>query len=82
MNAPRQFLKDFAYLANYYNWTATDIEEIKAQMRPDPEPMAAYLSALACAHRAGYKQTKANGYIRLQAWCETNGLPVPFSAGS
>lgn len=69
MKVSRQFLKDFAYLANYYGWTAPDIEDIKAQTRSDPGPMTSYWTALARAHRAGYQQTGANGYVRLQAWC-------------
>jgi hypothetical protein len=70
MKVSRQFLKDFAYLANYYGWTPADIEDIKAQTRANPGPMVLYWTTLANAHRAGYKQTRLNGYIRLQAWCD------------
>ena len=75
-------MKDFAYLANYYGWTPADIENIKAQTRADPRPMASYWTKLANAHRAGYGQTPANRYIRLQAWCAANGQPPPFIAGN
>ena len=73
MNVSRQFLRDFAYLANRYGWNAADIEEVKAHMREHVEPMRWYWTTLAAAHRAGYEQTKENGFIRLQAWCDLKG---------
>jgi hypothetical protein len=78
MNVSKTFLKDFAYLANRYGWTPTDIEDIKAQTRLDPGPMMRYWTILANAHRAGYQQTRANRHIRLQAWCAENGHPAPY----
>ena len=73
MKVSRQFLRDFAYLANRYGWHAADIEDVKAHMREHVEPMRQYWSRLAAAHRAGYEQTKENGFIRLQAWCDLKG---------
>ena len=32
MNVSRQFLRDFAYLANRYGWTTADVEEVKAEI--------------------------------------------------
>ena len=81
MKVSKRFLKDFAYLANYYGWTPADIENIKAQTRADPGPMASYWTTLANAHRAGYGQTPANSHIRLRAWCAANGHPPPFIEG-
>jgi len=81
MKVSKQFLKDFAYLANLYGWTAEDIEDIKAQTRANPEPITRYWKNLAAAHKAGYEQTKENGYIRLQTWCAQNGFPDPFKEG-
>ena len=78
MNVSRQFLKDFAEIANRYEWNAHDIEDIKAHMRENFEPMKHYWSTLAAAHRAGYEQTKENGFMRLQAWCVEKGRPDPF----
>ena len=69
------FIKDFAYLANRYEWNAADIEDVKAHMRDNFEPMRRYWSTLAAAHRAGYEQTRENGYMRLHAWCEQRGWP-------
>lgn len=37
MNVSRQFLKDFAYLANYYGWTPADIDDVKADTRTNPD---------------------------------------------
>jgi hypothetical protein len=79
MQVSKQFLKDFAYLANRYGWTSADIEEVKTVTRMNPEPMRRYWSTLATAHRTGYEQTKENGFIRLQAWCAQQGLPDPFA---
>lgn len=68
MKVSKQFLRDFAYLANRYGWTPADIEDVKAQTRASPESMRRYWTALAAAHRAGYEQTAANGYMRLGEW--------------
>lgn len=70
-------MRDFAELANRYGWTAADIEEVKAATRADPDRMCRYWSTLAAAHRAGYEQTAANGYMRLHTWCEQQGRPSP-----
>lgn len=51
MNVSRQFLRDFAYLANYYGWTPADIEDVKADTRANPG-LVAYWTTLANAHRA------------------------------
>lgn len=77
MNVSRQFLRDFAEVANRYGWNAADIEEVKREIRAAGEPMVRYFSALAAAHRAGYEQTPENGYMRLYAWCAQNGMPGP-----
>ena len=68
MKVSRQFLRDFAYIANRYGWTAADIEEVKADTRAAGAPMVAYWTMLAAAHRAGYEQTAENGYMRLHVW--------------
>lgn len=75
------FLKDFAYIANLYGWDAADIDDAKAQTRAAPGPMVAYWTMLAGAHRAGYRQDLANGYMRLGAWAaqrrsESHGAKV------
>lgn len=72
MKVSKQFLRDFAYLANLYGWDARDIEDAKAQTRASPEPMRRYWTVLAAAHRAGYQQSRANGYERLGAWAARN----------
>lgn len=68
MNVSRDFLKDFAYIANLYGWNAADIEDVKAQTRANPESMRRYWADLAAAHRAGYQQDASNNYVRLAAW--------------
>ena len=77
MKVSRQFLQDFAYIANRYDWNAADIEEVKSVTRADPERMCRYWSTLAAAHRAGYEQNAENGYIRLHTWCTQQGWPGP-----
>lgn len=79
MNVSRQFIKDFAYLANRYEWNAADIEEVKTHMRDNFEPMRRYWTLLAEAHRAGYEQTKGNGFIRLRGWYAQQSRQDPFS---
>jgi hypothetical protein len=81
MNVSKQFINDFAYLANLYGWAAGDIEDVKAQTRANPEPMRRYWTTLASAHRAGYEQTAANGHMRLGDWLERCGRP-PLHATS
>jgi len=78
MKVSRQFLRDFAFLANYYLWTPADIEDVKADTRANPD-LAHYWTALANAHRAGYEQTDDNNHVRLCDWCKANGYPDPFS---
>lgn len=78
MNVSKPFLRDFAYLANRYEWTPADIEEIKAAVRAYPETGKRYITALSAAHRAGYEQTPGNAYIRLDAWCAAHGMPDPY----
>lgn len=78
MKVSKEFVCDFAYIANFYGWTAADIEEAREQTRSSPAAMRRYWTALARAHRAGYRQTQENGYMRLQDWCEQRGEPSPF----
>lgn len=69
MKVSKAFLKDFAYLANLYHWNEKDVEELKQATRENTA-LADYWTELAAAHRAGYRQTKENGYIRLHVWKE------------
>ena len=75
MQVSKSFLQDFAYLANRNEWTAADIEEMKAAVRENEDAGRRYVTTLAAAHRAGYEQTQQNGYIRLHAWCAKKGWP-------
>lgn len=70
MKVPKQFIRDFAYLANLYGWNVEDIEDAKAQTRANPDEMRRYWTQLAAAHRAGYEQTRANNYMRLGQWLQ------------
>ncbi|WP_151636001.1 hypothetical protein [Noviherbaspirillum aerium] len=79
MLVSKQFLKDFAYLANRYEWTPDEIEDIKAHTRAYPVEMRRYWTNLATAYRAGYEQTVANDYIRLQTWCAQQSWPDPYA---
>jgi hypothetical protein len=81
MQVSKTFLKDFAYIANRYGWTAADIEEMKAAVRTNEDAGRRYVTTLAAAHRAGYEQTKDNGYIRLHAWCAKQGWPGLSASG-
>lgn len=80
MKVSKQFLRDFAYLANRYGWMPGEIEEIKAHTREHPQVMQRYWSNLAIAHQAGYKPTDKNGYLRLREWCQLRGWPDPYAA--
>jgi hypothetical protein len=72
MRVSKQFLKDFAFLANHYGWTPADIEDVKQYTRDNPD-MVRYWTTLAQAHRAGYEQTEGNGFVRLSAWLRERG---------
>lgn len=75
MKVSKQFVRDFAYLANLYGWTAADIEDVKAQTRASPIELRDYWTALARAHRAGYEQSESNGWLRLNVWLQMRRLP-------
>lgn len=77
MNVSKQFLKDFALIANHYHWTPADIEQVKADTRANPD-LVHYWTILASAIKEGYEQTASNGYIRLEAWFAQQSMPNPF----
>lgn len=77
MKVSKAFLKDFAYIAHYYNWTEQEIEEVKKETR-ESYNMKRYWEIMAAAHRAGYKQTESNNYIRLREWALENLIRDPF----
>jgi len=70
MKASKQFLRDFAYIANLYGWNAEDVEDAKAQTRANPGELVPYWTRLAAAHRAGYQQSVDNNYMRLGQWIQ------------
>jgi hypothetical protein len=82
MQVSKSFLRDFAYLANRYEWTAADIEEMKAAVHSNEDAGRQYITTLAAAHRAGYEQTRDNGYMRLHAWCAEQGWPDAYASSS
>lgn len=67
MLVSRNFLKAFAYVANFYGWSNEDVEEAKRQTRASPE-LKAYWEKLAAAHQAGYRQTESNNWQRLESF--------------
>ena len=79
MLVSKQFIKQFAFLANYYKWDKSDIDEIKTVVRSD-KTFKKYLESLANAHKNGYQQTKENGHVRLKDWCIEKGLDDPYRA--
>jgi hypothetical protein len=72
-------IDDLHYLRQYYGWDDKDARQVMQSIR-ETEHAARYYVILAGAHRAGYRQTPENGYMRLQPWCAMNGLPDPFGA--
>lgn len=70
MKVSKRFIQDFAYIANWYGWSAEDVEDAKAQTRANPDEMVPYWARLAAAHRAGYQQTADNNYMRLGQWLQ------------
>jgi hypothetical protein len=78
MKVSKQFLKDFALIANHYKWTPEDVEQVKEDTRANPD-LVNYWTVLAAAIRAGYEQTQENGYIRLRDWSEQQGFGDPFT---
>jgi hypothetical protein len=76
MKVSKQFIQDFAYIANLYAWTAADIEDVKAQTRASPDELGRYWTRLAAAHRAGYQQTGVNNFMRLEHWDQSRARPA------
>lgn len=75
---PATLSADLQYLAARYSWNDEDKAEVRAAFTGNPE-MVRFFTVLAAAHRAGYEQCAANGYVRLQAWCLEKGLGDPFA---
>ena len=73
MKVNKQFLQDFAYIANLYGWNVDDVEDAKAQTRVHPE-LHSYWIQLAAAHRAGYQQTRENNHMRLGQWLQLQAV--------
>lgn len=67
MKVSKSFMRDFAYIANLYEWSDVTVEEVKEETRNNPELMR-YWQELAAAHRAGYRQAKDNNWMRLGQW--------------
>jgi len=80
----KQFLRDFACIANLYGWNAEDVEDAKAQTKSNPGELVPYWTRLAAAHRAGYQQTVDNNYMRLGQWLQlqNDGSPSTGAATS
>ncbi len=75
----KRFLIDFAYLANRYGWDGAELEDVKEQTRQSAE-LRRYWTELAAAHRAGYEQTRANQWMRLEEW-KRAGAQLPDTTG-
>jgi len=71
MKVSKAFMRDFAYIANYYEWDDKTVEEVKQETRDSPA-LVAYWRNLAAAHRAGYAQNRDNNWIRLEHWKQIN----------
>lgn len=80
MELSNREISDLRYLRARLGWDDKDAKQVTQSIR-DSDLGARYYSILAAAHRAGYEQTAANGFIRLQAWCIEKGLPDPFGPG-
>ena len=63
----KDFIKDFALIANYYKWNINDIAEMKGAIR-DSNDGKEYVTRLANAIRNGYRQDMTNNFIRLINW--------------
>lgn len=80
MRYPASLSEDLKYLATRYQWSAEDKVEVRAAFTDSPE-MVRFFTVLAAAHRAGYEQCAANGFVRLQSWCLENRVGDPFGPG-
>ena len=78
MMESKQFLRNLGYLANVYGWTPSEIVEIKAHLEESNGEMVRYWNNLAIACRAGYAQTAANRFLRLEQWCDQQGWTNPY----
>ena len=74
---PARFVEDLKYLAQWYQWTKEDKEEIKKMFTGSQETVN-FLMGLAAAHRAGYNEPAGNSFMTLERWCIEKEVPSPF----
>lgn len=63
----RDFLRDFAELANRFGWDGRELEEVKEQSRQSQE-LRDYWQKMAYAYRNGYAPQRANNWERLDCF--------------
>jgi hypothetical protein len=80
MKVSRAFLDDLALIANKNDWSKQEIEQVKQEIRDEPE-LRSYYEILAFAYRSGYEQTRENECIRLVEWFFSMGWDNPFNVG-
>lgn len=79
MRYPFRLSADLQYLAALYQWNDDDKAEVRTAFTESPK-MVQFFIVLAAAHRAGYEQCAANGFVRLHTWCLEKGIGDPFSS--
>lgn len=77
MKYPVNFSNDLKELSKIYEWDEEEKKEIKKWFTGCPATVH-YLTVLAAAHRAGYKNYAAGGFVTLQKWCMDVGVGNPF----
>tara|TARA_R110000822_G_scaffold155544_3_gene295343 strand:- start:586 stop:882 length:297 start_codon:yes stop_codon:yes gene_type:complete len=80
MKYPVNFSNDLKELSKIYEWDDDEKKEIKKWFTGCPATVN-YLTVLAAAHRAGYKNYAAGGFQTLQKWCLDVGVGDPFAGG-
>jgi hypothetical protein len=70
----RQFIGEFAAVANHFGWNPEEVEEFKSIVRGERNgEMMRYISKMAYALQNGYRQTEKNKFIRLDQWLWNRG---------
>jgi hypothetical protein len=70
----RQFIGEFALVANYFGWNPSEVEEFKEIIRGEGTgEMMRYISKMAYALQNGYQQTERNKFVRLDQWLWNRG---------
>ena len=78
MKISKALADDLRYLAAELEWAEDDKAEVRTSLTENPDFFTHFWTVYAQAHRAGYRFCQANGFEKLDVFCERNGIPDPY----